>query len=188
MSFNIPEEDKQILALMRDSSQVERGFRLLIGKYQERLYYHIRQIVLDHEDTDDVLQNTFIKVFKNFHAFEEKSGLYTWLYRIATNESLSYLQSKKRRTTSSLEDEQLNLSNKVSSDSYTDNDDLQQKLDIAINKLPEKQRIVFHMRYYDEMTYEDMSKVLDTSVGALKASYHHAVKKIEAFIKGIEQY
>ncbi|HMG15691.1 MAG TPA: sigma-70 family RNA polymerase sigma factor [Saprospiraceae bacterium] len=188
MSFNIAEEDKQILQLMRDTSQVERGFRLLIGKYQERLYFHIRGIVADHEDTDDVLQNTFIKVFKNFHSFEEKSGLYTWLYRIATNESLSYLQSKNRRSTSSLEDEQLNLVNRISADSYTDNEDLQEKLILAIDKLPEKQKLVFHMRYYDEMSYEEMSKVLETSVGALKASYHHAAKKIEAFIKGIEQY
>lgn len=188
MSLNKPEEDGHILKLLRDPLQVEKGFKLLISKYQERLYYQIRQIVSDHEDTDDVLQNTFIKVFRNIHTFEEKSALFTWLYRIATNESLSFLESKNRRSSSSIEDEDLNLSNRLSAESYVDSDNLQVKLEEAIASLPEKQRIVFNMRYFDELSYEEMSEVLDTSVGALKASYHHAARKIEVFIKGIELY
>lgn len=188
MSENKAEEDKHILQLLRDTSQVEKGFRLLIKKYQERLYYQIRQIVTDHEDADDVLQNTFIKVYRNVNTFEEKSALFTWLYRIATNESLSFLESKNRRSSSSLEDQDLNLANRLSADSYVDNDNLELKLEQAIASLPDKQRIVFNMRYYDELSYEEMSSVLETSVGALKASYHHAAKKIEAYIKGIELY
>jgi RNA polymerase sigma factor (sigma-70 family) len=178
-------DDKEILKLLKNEESSEKGFRLLMGMYKVRLYHHIRQLVGNHEDADDVLQNVFIKVFRNINNFEEKSGLYTWLYRIATNESLTFIQSQKRKQTISIDDVVIDISDKTSEE-FFDEKHLQIKLEKAIDLLPAKQKAVFHLRYYDEMTYEDMSSILDTSVGALKASYHHAVKKIESFIKGID--
>ena len=174
--------DEALLAMLLDSSTKEKGFKLLMDQYQERLYWHVRRLVIDFDDSDDVVQNTFIKVFRNIHTFEGKSKLYTWLYRIATNEAITFLGSKKRKQSTSL-DEHTMVSNTLRADAYFDGDALQVKLQIAIDQLPEKQKIVFNLRYYDEMPYEEMSQVLDTSVGALKASYHHAAKKIEAFFK-----
>jgi len=182
MPLTPAEEDMTIVTMMCNPQQVNAGFRLLIKKYQERLYYHVLQIVKVHEDSDDVLQNVFIKVFRNIQGFEAKSGLYTWLYRIATNEALTHLQGQKRRMTDDLEP----LSSVLetgSQDGNLSSVDLEKLLKYAMSTLPEKQKLVFHMRYYDEMPYEDISKVLETSVGALKASNHHAVKKIEAIIK-----
>ena len=146
------------------------------------MYWHIRRMVVEHEDANDVLQNMFIKVWKSLENFREDSQLYTWLYRIATNESLTFLQQQKKRSSLSLSDDESTLSNRIKADEHFDANKLEWKLQLAIQKLPEKQRAVFNLRYYDEMPYEEMSRVLETSEGALKASYHHAVKKIEDYI------
>ncbi|MBP7821776.1 MAG: sigma-70 family RNA polymerase sigma factor [Saprospiraceae bacterium] len=175
-------EDENIISLLKSSQESERGFRLLLQKYQEKLYYHIRRIASDHEDANDILQNTLIKVFKNIHSFEGKSQFFTWLYRIATNESLTFLTQRKKRTTASLDDSQGASSTIQEAEHYVDMDNFAQKLESIIERLPEKQRLVFKMRYYDEMKYEEISEILDISVGGLKASYHHAVKKIESYI------
>jgi RNA polymerase sigma-70 factor (ECF subfamily) len=174
--------DEELLYQFRDPATKERAFTSIIQKYQEKLYWHIRRMVIEHEDTNDVLQNMFIKVWKGLENFREDSRLYTWLYRIATNECLSFLEQQKRRSSVSMEDVGEALSEKVKADAGFDAGKLEWKLQLAIQQLPEKQRLVFNLRYYDEMPYEEMSKVLDTSEGALKASYHHAAKKIEAFI------
>ena len=140
-------------------------------------------MVTTHEDADDVVQNTFIKVFKNLDKFKGDSKLYTWIYRIATNESLTYLKNRKKRHSESIDETENNIENKLVADAYFDGDSIQLLLQKAIIGLPDKQKAVFNLRYYEEMPYRDMSEILETSVGALKASYHHAVKKIEEFIK-----
>ncbi len=175
--------DQELLVLFRNPSQKNYAFNLIVKKYQERLYWHIRKMIIVHDDADDLLQNTFLKVWKGLENFREESQLYTWLYRIATNEALSFLKEKRKKYFLPLVDVERELSSNLESDSYFDGDELQLRLQKAILKLPEKQRLVFNMRYFDEMTYEDMSKILDTSVGALKASYHHASKKIEKYVK-----
>jgi RNA polymerase sigma-70 factor (ECF subfamily) len=175
-------DDKDILDLFHSNDGREKAFNMLIRKYQEKLYWHVRRMVVDHEDANDVIQNIFIKVWKGLDKFREDSQLYTWLYRIATNESLTFLEQKKKKTAVSFDHNGLDLSDNIKADQYFDSKKLEWKLQLAIQKLPEKQRIVFNLRYYDEMPYEMMSKVLETSEGALKASYHHAVKKIEDFI------
>ena len=175
--------DAQILLLLKDQRTYETGFRTLMIKYQERLYHHIRRMVTDHDDTDDILQNTFVKVHRGIEGFREQSGLYTWLYRIATNEALTFLQSRKRKSTESLDDGEMTLHEKLSGDVFFDGDMAQARLHAALRTLPEKQLAVFNMRYYDELSYQDISKITGTSVGALKASYHHAAKKIEANLK-----
>lgn len=177
------QDDKALLALYRIPETREKGFTLIIQKYQERLYWHVRRLVIGHDDANDVLQNVFIKVWKSLEGFREDAQLYTWLYKIATNESLSFLEQQKRKQSISLSDVEAGLSNKLKADAQFDANKLEWKLQAAILRLPEKQRIVFNLRYYDEMPYEEMSRVLDTSEGALKASYHHAVKKIEEYIK-----
>jgi RNA polymerase sigma factor (sigma-70 family) len=177
------EDDRNLIAELKQENTRDLAFHRLVKLYQERLYWHIRKILLNHEDTDDVLQNTFVKVWKSIGNFREESSLYTWLYRIATNEAITFLNSKKRRSLLPLNDVSDYLMENLTSDPYFEGDKLQLKLQQAILQLPEKQRIVFNMKYFDEMKYEDMSKILDTSVGALKASYHHAAKKIEEFIK-----
>lgn len=178
--------DQQILDALKVSSSREAAFRQLVSFYKERLYWHIRKIVLNHDDTDDVLQNTFIKIWNGIDTFRGDSSLFTWLYRIATNESITFLNQKKRKLTSSLTDETEFLVNNLESDPYFDGNHWQMILQKAIAQLPEKQRIVFNMKYYDDIKYEDMSEILETSVGALKASYHHAVKKVEEFVKNHE--
>jgi len=175
--------DHELLEMFRDENRSNFAFNLLVNKYQERLYWHIRKIVINHDDTDDVLQNTFIKVFKGLTKFKADSQLFTWLYRIATNESLTFLRKKRRRFFIPMQDVEFQLSNSLESDEYFNGDEIQLKLQKAILTLPEKQRLVFNMKYFDEMKYEKMAEILDTSVGALKASYHHAVKKIETFLK-----
>jgi RNA polymerase sigma-70 factor, ECF subfamily len=176
-------DDRQIIADLKLDNKKDLAFHMLVKKYQERLYWHIRKIVMNHEDTDDVLQNTFIKVWRSIDKFREESSLYTWLYRIATNESLTFLNSNKRRSFMPLNDVSDYLMQNLMSDPYFEGDKIQLKLQEAILRLPDKQRTVFNMKYFDELKYEDMSKILDTSVGALKASYHHAVKKIEEYLK-----
>jgi RNA polymerase sigma factor (sigma-70 family) len=175
-------DDKELLLTFHDPATKERGFTAIVKKYQEKLYWHIRRMVITHDDANDVLQNMFIKVWKGLENFREDSQLYTWLYRIATNECLTYLEQQKKRTSVSLSDVENGLSNRLKSDTNFDANRLEWKLQMGIQQLPEKQRVVFNLRYYDEMPYEEMSKVLDTSAGALKASYHHAAKKIEEYI------
>lgn len=181
-----PATDEQIMELLRSEQTFERGFRLLMSQYRERLYWHIRRMVQVHDDADDVLQNTFIKVYRGILQFEGKSKLYTWLYRIATNEALTHLQGQHRHTSASLDDSANLLSNRLQADTWFDGDSVQLKLQQAIAVLPEKQKQVFNLRYYDEMPYEEMSQLLNTSVGALKASFHHAVKKIETAFQDFE--
>jgi len=176
-------EDRELLQQFRQPETKESAFTAIIKKYQEKLYWHIRRMVIDHDDANDVLQNVFIKVWNGLGNFREDSQLYTWLYRIATNESLTFIEQQKKKAAVSLSDVETGLANKVIADSNFDPNRLEWKLQLAIQQLPEKQKIVFNLRYYDEMPYEEMSRVLDTSEGALKASYHHAVKKIEEFIK-----
>lgn len=174
--------DQELLLSFKDPATKEQAFTNIIKKYQEKLYWHIRRMVINHDDANDVLQNMFIKVWKGLENFREDSQLYTWLYRIATNECLTFIAQQKKRNAVSLSDVENGLSNQLKSDTNFDANKLEWKLQLGIQKLPEKQRIVFNLRYYDEMPYEEMSKVLDTSEGALKASYHHAAKKIEEFI------
>ncbi|MFT5167486.1 MAG: RNA polymerase sigma-70 factor (ECF subfamily) [Saprospiraceae bacterium] len=179
--------DEQILSLLKNETSYEKGFRTLMEKYQERLYWHIRKMVYEHDDANDVIQNTFIKVYRSIERFEGKSQLYTWLYRIATNESITFLNKKKKKQTTSIDDGETNLSNRLKADEYFDGDEIQMQLQLALERLPEKQRMVFNMRYFDEMSYADISEVLETSVGALKASYHHASKKIESYLKSLSE-
>ncbi len=175
-------DDKTLLTLFKEPSTKEQGFTVIIKKYQEKLYWHIRRMVVEHEDANDVLQNMFIKVWNGLENFREDSQLYTWLYRIATNESLTFIEQQKKRSSISLSDGDTGLANKLKADKNFDGNKAEWKLQLAMQQLPEKQRVVFNLRYYDEMPYGQMSKVLETSEGALKASYHHAVKKIEDFI------
>jgi RNA polymerase sigma factor (sigma-70 family) len=175
-------DDKELLVQFADPATKERAFTAIIKKYQEKLYWHIRRMVVEHEDANDVLQNMFIKVWKGLENFREDSQLYTWLYRIATNECLTFIEQQKKRSAVPLGDVENGLSNKLKASENFDANKLEWKLQAAIQQLPEKQKVVFSLRYYDEMPYEEMSRVLETSEGALKASYHHAVKKIEEFI------
>lgn len=177
-------DEQKLIDELRNEATKQAAFRLLVRQYKERLYWHIRKIVLDHDDADDILQNTFIKVWRNIDQFRAESGLYTWLYRIATNESLTFLNQKKKKTFGGSDDE-LNeyLVENVHADPHFSGDELQLRLQEAIARLPEKQRLVFNMRYYDDLKYQDMEKILDTSEGALKASYHHAVRKISDYLK-----
>lgn len=176
-------DDNLLLASFRDEDTREAAFTALVRKYQEKLYWHIRRLVVSHDDSNDILQHVFIKMWNNLADFRGESGLYTWLYRIATNETLSWLAKEKRRRSIPLDADEGMLEEKLEAQSGFDANKLEWKLQQAIQSLPEKQRIVFSLRYYDEMPYEQMAEVLDTSAGALKASYHHAVKKVEAFIK-----
>ena len=175
--------DSELLVQFRNPETKETAYTTIIRKYQEKLYWHIRRMVIEHEDANDVLQNVLIRVWNGLQNFREDSQLYTWLYRVATNECLTYLEQQKKRSSVSLSDVEGDLSNKIIADKHFDPNRLEWKLQLAIQQLPEKQRIVFTLRYYDEMPYEEMSKVLETSEGALKASYHHAVKKIEDYIR-----
>ncbi len=176
--------DEEIIEHFKSKDTKSYAFNLLVRKYQQKLYWLLRRMVIDHDDADDLLQNVWIKVWQNLENFKAESQLYTWLYRISVNEALSHLDKKKRRFFLPLGDVEAELSRKIDTGNQVSGDELQVKLQKAILKLPEKQRVVFQLRYYDEMPYEEMSKVLDTSVGALKASYHHAAKKIESFIVG----
>jgi RNA polymerase sigma factor (sigma-70 family) len=176
--------DKELLTIYRDNERRNYAFNLIVRKYSERLYWHIRKLVISHDDSDDVLQNTFMKAWKGLEDFREDAQLFTWLYRIATNEALTLLNQKRRKYMLPLVDVERQLSNSLESDEYFSGDELHKKLHKAILTLPEKQRVVFNLKYFEEMKYEEMSGILKTSVGALKASYHHAVKKIENYIKG----
>ena len=174
--------DAELLVLFRDPESREKAYTAIVKKYQEKLYWHIRRMVVDHDDANDVLQNVLIRVWKGLENFREDSQLYTWLYRIATNECLTFLEQQKKKAAVSLSDLESGLSNKIRAEQNFDAQKLEWKLQLAIQQLPEKQRVVFSLRYYEEMPYEEMSRVLETSEGALKASYHHAVKKIEDYM------
>ena len=172
-------EDNDLIKKIRNPETRNYGFNLLVHEYQQRVYWHIRKMVIDHDDADDVTQEVFIKIHKYIDNFREDAKLYTWIYRIATNECLTFLQKKKRRFFLPIGDLTTELTSKLDTTPHITGDDIQLELQKAILKLPEKQRLVFNMKYFEDMTYEDMSEITDTSVGALKASYHHAVKKIE---------
>ena len=175
-------EDEELVASFREPKTKESAFTAIVKKYQERIYWQIRRLVINHEDANDVMQNVFIKAWNGLDNFRAEAQLFTWLYRIAVNESLSYLDQQKKRSNISLDDSGLHLEEKLHSEKDFDSNKAVWKLQLAIQQLPEKQRIVFNFRYFEEMGYEEMSQILETSVGALKASYHHAVKKIEDYI------
>lgn len=175
--------DRELITNLKRDDKKEVAFNELVIKYQERLYWHIRKIVLNHDDTDDVLQNTFIKIWKNIDNFRQESSLYTWLYKIATNESLTFINSNKRKHFVPMNETSEFLKDNLISDPFFEGDKIQLKLQEAIVRLPEKQRLVFNMKYFEEMKYEAISEILETSVGALKASYHHATKKVEEYLK-----
>jgi RNA polymerase sigma factor (sigma-70 family) len=175
-------EDKELLEKFFNEDSRNYAFNLLVRKYQQRVYGHIRKMVIDHDDSNDLTQEVFIKVWKHLPSFREDSQLFTWIYRIATNECLNFLKKKKLRYFLPIHDVEKELSKKLESSDFIDGDAIQIKLQKALLKLPEKQRLVFNMKYYEDMKYEEISEVLGTSVGALKASYHLAVKKIEEFI------
>jgi RNA polymerase sigma factor (sigma-70 family) len=175
-------DEEVLIGQLKNPQTREASYRTLVSTHKERLYWHIRKIVLNHEDTDDILQNTFIKVFKHIDGFNGDSKLYSWMYRIATNESITFLNKKAKQMNTDLNELQEQMVQNLKADIYFDGDEIQLKLQKAIISLPQKQQLVFNMRYFDEMKYEEISAILDTSVGALKASYHHAKKKIESLL------
>lgn len=184
MGYNVPIDEKQLVKDLQDPKTAHTAFDTLMRLYGEQVYWQIRKMVVNHEDANDLLQNSFLKAWNNLDNFRGDARLSTWLYKIAINETINFLNKERNRRniTDDTQDEFL-LSNIVS-DEYFDGDELQEEFQKAITALPEKQRLVFNMRYFDEMKYEKMSEILGTSVGALKASYHHAVKKITAFLDG----
>jgi len=178
-------EDKDLLEKLRNKESRNYGFNLLVREYQERIYWHIRKMVIDHDEANDLVQEVFIKVWKNIDKFRADAKLYTWVYRIATNECLTFLAKKKRRFFLPIGDVESELSGKIDTGAHITGDDIQLILQKALLKLPDKQRLVFNMKYFDEMKYEEIAEITSTSVGALKASYHHAVKKIEDIINKV---
>ena len=174
-------EDAEILQKFGVEKTRNEAFNLLLTKYQQKIYWHVRRLVIDHDDTDDLVQETFVKVWKNLNNFRSDSQLYTWIYRIATNESITFLNKKKLKNNISLDDAS-ELAESLTAAAYFDGNEIQRKLQAAILTLPEKQRIIFNMKYFDDMKYDEISEVLGTSVGALKASFHIAVKKIESIL------
>jgi len=180
--MSVQVDDAEILRKFQDEKTRNEAFNLLLKKYQQKLYWHIRRMVIDHDDADDLIQDTFVKVWKNLPGFRSDAQLYTWMYRIATNECITFLNKKKQKNNIPLDDVSYELADTLADSSYFNGDQAQLKLQQAILTLPEKQRLVFNMKYYDDMKYEEMSEVLGTSVGALKASFHLAVKKIESFL------
>jgi RNA polymerase sigma factor (sigma-70 family) len=175
-------EDQELLLKIRNPETLSYGFNLLVRTYQQRVYWHVRKMVIDHDDADDLTQEVFIKVHKHIGSFREDAQLFTWIYRIATNECLTFLNKKRRRFFLPLEDVGKELSSRLDTSSDISGEDIQIKLQKALLKLPDKQRLVFNMKYFDELSYEDISEITKTSVGALKASYHHAVKKVEDYL------
>lgn len=174
--------EEDIVEQLRDPVRQRDAFGKVVGMYGEKLYWQIRKMVLDHDDANDILQNTFLKAWSNIDYFRGEAKLSTWLYKIAFNESITFLNKQRSMNNVSMDDTDVFLLERLKGDEYFDGDDAQLKLQEAILQLPEKQRIVFNLKYFDEMKYDDMSEILGTSVGALKASYHHAVKKVEEFL------
>lgn len=175
--------DKDLIELILKPESKNYGFNILIRTYQQKVYWLCKRMVIDHDDADDLTQITFIKVFEKIENYRSDAKLYTWIYRIATNECLMFLNKKRKRFFIPIIDVERDLGNKLEADVYFDGNEIEKKLQKAILTLPEKQRLVFNLKYFEEMKYEDMAEILDTSVGALKASYHHAVKKIEESLK-----
>lgn len=176
-------DDDVLLKMFHNPDNSGYAFNLIVRKYQEKVYWHIRRMVIEHEDASDLTQDTFVKAWKGLEEFRADSGLFTWLYRIATNEALSFLKKKKRWSFLPWSDVEYTLESSLETSQAFSGSEIERKLQKAILQLPEKQRLVFNMRYFDELKYEEMSDVLGTSVGALKASYHHAAKKIEDYMK-----
>lgn len=177
------QEEKEFIQELLNPKTQNVAFQKLLHDYQRPLYNQIRNIVLNHDDADDVLQNTFVKVFQHLKDFKGDSKLFSWMYRIATNEAITFINQKAKKNRTTSEALQTKIVDNLKADDYFDGSEIHIKLQKAIVLLPEKQQLVFKMRYYEEIKYEDMSEILGTSVGALKASYHHAVKKIEEFMK-----
>jgi RNA polymerase sigma factor (sigma-70 family) len=175
-------EDKELLSKIRNPDTRNYGFNMLVRTYQQRVYWHVRKMVIDHDDADDLTQEVFIKIHRYIGNFREDSQLFTWIYRIATNECLSFLDKKKKRFFLPIADVTAELTGKLDSGVQISGDEIQLKLQKALLKLPDKQRLVFNMKYFDDLSYEEISGITETSVGALKASYHHAVKKIEEYL------
>ena len=173
--------EEEVISQLRDAEKQKKAFEMIVRNYNERLYWQIRKMVLSHDDANDILQNTFLKAWQGIEQFRGDAKLSTWLYKIAINECITFLNKQRTQNKLSIDDIDSFMLNKLESDIYIDGDDTQIKLQKAILALPEKQRLVFNMKYFDDMKYEEMSDILGTSVGALKASYHHAVKKIEEF-------
>jgi len=172
-------EESVLIEQLKNAQTQDIAFRQLMTQYKERLYWHIRKIVISHDDADDVLQNTFIKVYRNIDKFNAESKLFSWMYRIATNESITFINKRAKSQNVDISEMQYKLAESLEADVHYDGDEMQLKLQKAVAQLPQKQQLVFNMKYFDDMKYQDISEVLETSVGALKASYHHAVKKIE---------
>lgn len=178
--------DEDIIVLFHQGHQEQEAFRMLVGRYKERLYWHIRKIVISHEDTDDILQNVFVKVWQGLKEFRYESKLFTWMYRIATNEALNFLSEKRRKVFGNMDEISGFLENTLESDVHFSGDEIQKELQKAILGLSDRQRVVFNMKYFDDMPYEEIARILDVAVGTLKATYHHAVKKIEASLKIVD--
>ncbi len=176
--------DINLIELFQQDGEAEKAFSMIVEKYKERIYWHIRRMVIHHEDADDILQEVFIIIWRKLKDFRGESSLYTWIYRIASNECLSFLHKKSARSLIPLDKKGNSIVNSLESDAYFDGNEIQRRLVAAVASLPEKQKLVFNLKYYEEMKYEEISEISGTSIGALKASYHHAVKKIEEFIKG----
>ncbi len=174
--------EEEILKNFKDGVNQERSLSALMDMHKQKLYWHIRRMVVDHEDSNDILQTVFIKAWKNLAKFRGESGIYTWLYRIASNECFTFLKKEKKRRTISISDEENDIGNKLRADRHFNPKEIEWKLQLAIQQLPEKQKAVFSLRYYDEMPYSKIAEILETSEGALKASYHHAVKKVQEFL------
>lgn len=181
-------DEKVLVNALKSEKEKEDAFRALVSQYKERLYWQIRTIVLNHDDTDDVLQNTFIKVFKNIDSFKSDSKLYTWMYRIATNEAITFLNKKAKRNNITIDTVKDRAIARLESDVYFEGDAIQLKLQQAIATLPQKQQLVFTMKYFEDHTYEQLSEILDTSVGGLKSSYHIAVQKVKDYLKNNETF
>lgn len=186
MAFKAPIDEKELVRQLQQEKTAAKAFETLLHHYTEPVYWQIRRMVMNHDDANDIVQNVFIKAWTNLHNFRGEAKLSTWLFKIAVNESINFLNKEKHRAqfTGGDSDEDTSVLRNLEADSYFDGDALQLELQAAIAKLPEKQRLVFNMRYYDEMKYEEMSEILGTSVGALKASYHHAVKKLTEMLMG----
>jgi len=174
--------ESTLIEQLKNPLTQDQAFRSLMTQYKERLYWHIRKIVISHDDADDVLQNTFVKIYRNINNFKAESKLYSWMYRIATNESITFINKRAKLNHVDVSEMQYQLTENLEADVHFDGDEMQLQLQKAVATLPQKQQLVFNMKYFDDMKYNDMSEILETSVGSLKASYHHAVKKIERFL------
>lgn len=180
-------DELTLVTKLQNTSSKEIAFRDLVSQYKERLYWHIRKIVISHDDADDVLQNTFIKIYKSIDNFKGDSKLFSWMYRIATNEAISFINKRAKQQNVDISEYQYSLAANLTDDNWFSGEEIQLILQKAIATLPQKQQLVFNMKYFDDMKYQDISDILETSVGGLKASYHHAVKKIEEYIKNYSE-